>query len=44
VDQPEYERRRASLQAELGEVRFAAIWAEGQALTLDQAVAYALEG
>jgi hypothetical protein len=43
VDQPEYESRRASLRAELGEDRFAAAWAEGRAMTLEQAVVDALE-
>lgn len=43
VDQPEYERRRTSLRAELGAQRSAAAWDEGRAMTLEQAVAYALE-
>ena len=43
VDQPEYESTRTSLRAELGEERFAATWDEGRALTLEQAIAYALE-
>ena len=43
VDQPEYESKIASLRAELGKERFAAVWDEGRALTLEQAVAYALE-
>jgi predicted ATPase/class 3 adenylate cyclase len=43
VDQPEYESRIISLRAELGEERFVATWDEGRVLTLEQAVAYALE-
>jgi predicted ATPase len=43
VDQPEYQRRRASLRAKLGQERFALLWEEGRALTLEQAVAYALK-
>ncbi|MEO8391737.1 MAG: tetratricopeptide repeat protein [Chloroflexota bacterium] len=37
------ERGVASLRAQLDEAGFAAAWAEGQAMTLDQVVAYALE-
>ncbi len=43
ADQAEYQNRRGALRAELGEARFAAIWSEGRALTLEQAVNYALE-
>lgn len=43
VDQTEYQARRAALRARLGEERFTLIWNEGRALTLEQAVAYALE-
>jgi tetratricopeptide (TPR) repeat protein len=43
VDQVAYQNRRAALRAELGEKRFAEIWNEGRVLTLEQAVAYALE-
>lgn len=42
VDQPEYQNRRAALRAELGEARFEAAWNEGRALSLEQAIAYAL--
>ena len=42
VDQPEYQNRRASLRAELGEAQFAAKWEEGRTMTMDQAIAYAL--
>jgi hypothetical protein len=44
VDQPENDRRRAALQAALGEASFAAAWEAGTAMSLDQAVAYALAG
>jgi predicted ATPase/class 3 adenylate cyclase len=43
ADQPEYQNRRAALRAELGQERFAALWEEGRALTLEQAITYALE-
>jgi len=43
VDQARYERNRKSLRAKLGKERFAAARDEGRAMTLDQAVAYALE-
>lgn len=42
VDQPEYERRLTSLRMTLGEESFAAALAEGGALTLQQAIALAL--
>jgi hypothetical protein len=41
--QPAYDSTIASLRSELGEARFAANWEEGEALTLEQAAAYALE-
>lgn len=40
-DQPEHERNMALVRAALGEAAFAAAWAEGQAMTFDQALAYA---
>jgi non-specific serine/threonine protein kinase len=43
VDQPEYQSRRAALRAKLGQERFALLWEEGRALTLEQAIAYALK-
>jgi hypothetical protein len=39
----EYERARAEGRAALGEAAFAAAWAEGRAMSLDEAVQYALE-
>ena len=36
------ERDSAAVRAALGEEAFAVVWAEGRAMTLDQAVAYAL--
>ena len=41
VDQPQYERHLALLREQMGETAFAAAWAEGQAMTAEQAVAYA---
>jgi hypothetical protein len=38
-----YERTVAEGRATLGEAAFAAAWTEGRAMSLDQAVAYALE-
>jgi predicted ATPase/class 3 adenylate cyclase len=43
ADQPEYQNRRAALRSELGQEQFAALWEAGRALTLDQAITYALE-
>jgi non-specific serine/threonine protein kinase len=42
ADQPEYERNLAALHAALGEEGFAAAWAEGSAMAVDQAIEYAL--
>jgi tetratricopeptide (TPR) repeat protein len=38
-----YEQQVATVRAQLGEAPLAACWAEGRAMTLDQAIAYALE-
>ena len=38
VDQPEYERQVAIVRAQLDEAAFTAAWAEGQAMTLEQAI------
>jgi non-specific serine/threonine protein kinase len=43
ADQPAYDSKIASLRKELGKERFSAIWDEGRALVLEQAVADALE-
>jgi predicted ATPase/DNA-binding SARP family transcriptional activator len=42
VDQPDYERSVAMVRAQLDEATFAAAWAEGQAMTIEQAIGYAL--
>jgi hypothetical protein len=42
VDRAEYERNVAAARAALGKEAFVAAWAEGRAMTLEQAVAYAL--
>jgi tetratricopeptide (TPR) repeat protein len=42
VDQPEYERQVAIVQAQLDEATFTTTWAEGQAMTLEQVIEYAL--
>ena len=42
VDQPEYERQVALVRSQLGETSFTAAWAAGRAMTLDQAIEYAL--
>ena len=34
----------AAVREELGEAAFADAWAEGEAMSLDEALAYALEG
>jgi hypothetical protein len=38
----EYERTVAEGRATLGDAAFAAVWAEGRAMALEQAVEYAL--
>ena len=40
----DYTRRLNQVRAELDEPTFTAAWAEGQAMTLEQAIADALEG
>jgi predicted ATPase/transcriptional regulator with XRE-family HTH domain len=42
VDRAEFDRNATAARAALGEDAFAAAWTAGQALTLDQAIAYAL--
>jgi tetratricopeptide (TPR) repeat protein len=42
IERAHYERMLAALRARLDEAAFAAAWAAGQSLTLDQAVSYAL--
>jgi predicted ATPase/DNA-binding SARP family transcriptional activator len=44
VERPEFDCLVAPMRAALGEEAFAAAWAKGRAMTLEQAVAYALEG
>ncbi len=41
--QAEYEQTRTGVRAVLGEEAYAAAWAEGQAMPLEEAVEYALE-
>ena len=43
ADQPDYQKRRAALREKLGQERFAGLWEEGRALSLEQAIMYALE-
>ncbi len=43
VDQAEYDRYVAAARAQLDDHAWAAAWAEGQAMTLERAIAYALE-
>ena len=43
-DRRSYDHAAATARAQLGEEAFAAAWAEGRAMTLEQAIAYALEG
>ncbi len=42
VDQAEHDRRVVSARTPLGETAFAATWAKGRAMTLEQAIEYAL--
>jgi hypothetical protein len=39
----EYDRTLVAVRAQLSVEAFAAAWAEGQAMTLEQAISYALE-
>lgn len=43
IDQSDYERHLALIRGRLGQAAFKTIWAEGQAMALEQAIAYALE-
>jgi non-specific serine/threonine protein kinase len=43
ADKPEFDRISAAVRAQLDEATFEAAWAEGRKMTLEQAVAYALE-
>jgi predicted ATPase/class 3 adenylate cyclase len=43
ADHLDYERIVANVQAQLDETSYATAWAEGRAMTLEQAIAYALE-
>jgi hypothetical protein len=43
VDRDDYERDVALARAQLGEDAFTAAWAEGQAMSLEQAITFALE-
>ena len=43
AERAEYDTAVAATRAALGEEAFAAAWAEGQAMTMEQAIEYALE-
>jgi hypothetical protein len=43
VDRGDWERIQAEARAQLDEASFASAWAEGQAMSTEQAIAYALE-
>ncbi len=43
LERAEYDQTVATVRTQLGEDAFAAAWASGRALTIEQAVAYALE-
>ena len=43
IHRAEYDRTVAAVRAQLDEAAFAAAWAAGRALSLEQAIAYALE-
>ncbi len=43
IDQIEYERNLANLRAKLDEKNFNKFWARGNGMSLDQAIAFALE-
>ncbi len=43
IERAEYDRSVTAARAQLGEEEFAKVWAEGQAMSFEQAIAYALE-
>jgi hypothetical protein len=43
IERPEYDREVSDLRANMDETAFAKAWAEGRALTMVQAIEYALE-
>jgi hypothetical protein len=43
VDRADHDHKMAAARAVLGEESFAAAWSEGKAMSLEQAVEYALE-
>jgi hypothetical protein len=43
-ERPRYEREVAAARAQLDEERFRAAWAEGRAMSMEEAISYALEG
>jgi hypothetical protein len=43
TERPEYDREVNDLRANMDEAAFAKAWAEGRALTMEQAIALALE-
>jgi hypothetical protein len=43
VERPDYKRDVSAIHTQLDEVAFATAWAEGRTMTLEQAIAYALE-
>jgi hypothetical protein len=42
-DRADFERDRAMVCSQLDEIAFAAAWTEGEAMTSEEAVAYAME-
>jgi hypothetical protein len=42
-ERPEYDQHLTSVREHLGEAAFAAAWAEGRTLTMEQAIEFALE-
>jgi non-specific serine/threonine protein kinase len=43
MERAEHEQNESLARVQLGAAEFAAAWAEGRAMTMDQAIAYALE-
>ena len=44
VERGDHDQRAAALRAALGEAAFAAAWAEGRTMSLEEAASFALEG